>query len=553
MRTFALLVSILLVAGLAHAQSPTEVFTHLGTASNENMGHALAGLGGDVNFDGIDDYLVSALGSAGSGAFSGRVDVISGADGTVIRSHDGSAPYDHFGKSVAAVGDMDLDTFPDYAVGAPGAGPAGGQVTVFSGLTGFVIWSVQGVSSGPVGTFGESVQGLGDVDLDNYPDFAVAAPFEQVSTGDNGRIYVFSGRTGAEMYSIYNNTGHTLQGVSLAGGGDWNNDGTPDIATGTCDSNTWPCFANSHPHKVAIYSGNNGAFITEFTGALGFGRALAFVGDLDTDGHDELLVGAPAHDNGKGWAGVYSPGAGSYLYQYTGTSGAQLGAAVAGGCDINGDNVPDFLIGAPVEDTVNNTNSGAVHVHDGNTGLELHLIPGATASDQFGVSVACIGDVTCDGVDDFAVGAPACSLYHPQGGAASVFMATAPITASVQTIGQGCGGPGPVTPILTATAPVLGATSSVTVFVGIPNAPVFIFTSPPGAPVSTFFGCDVYLDITQLQQLLSLQTNASGAANMHVPVPNIPCLAGFTFLAQACFDVPGQMIFTNALQIQLGF
>src|SRR5262245_24634076 len=165
-----------LVAGFvasteAHAQSLRE--EHFGTGSDEHFGASCAEVR-DVDGDGIDDFLVRSPLVSTTLLDCGRATLFSGATGAVIRTHDGSTAGENFGTSVAAAGDVDGDGTPDYVVSAPRRSTSltfVGEVVVYSGRTGSLIWSV----FGPVanGVLGNSVAGVGDVDGDGKDDVIV--------------------------------------------------------------------------------------------------------------------------------------------------------------------------------------------------------------------------------------------------------------------------------------------------------------------------------------------------------------------------------------------
>ncbi|HTE06643.1 MAG TPA: integrin alpha, partial [Planctomycetota bacterium] len=163
----------------------------------------------------------------------------------------------------------------------------------------------------------------------------------------------------------------------------------------------------------------------------GSGRAVASAGDVNHDGFDDMLVGAytwdtPSVDDvgraylaygGLGITGAQAlPGSGAVFQgEVDGLVGWQTGLSVAGVGDVNGDTFGDFLIGAPMAETNNNTGSGRVYLVYGGPSLTgtVNLasftggvvINGANASDQAGSAVAGPGDVNGDNIPDLLIGA----------------------------------------------------------------------------------------------------------------------------------------------------
>jgi hypothetical protein len=123
----------------------------------------------DANADGFGDVLV---GAAGVTTNTGRVQVVSGADNTVLWTVVGDATGDQLGAGVVGCGDLDGDGYGDWAAGMPGFdGPAGtntGAIRAFSGRTGLAIATIPGDASGD--RIGSSLGGGRDVDGDGILD-----------------------------------------------------------------------------------------------------------------------------------------------------------------------------------------------------------------------------------------------------------------------------------------------------------------------------------------------------------------------------------------------
>ncbi|MGH9870388.1 MAG: Ig-like domain-containing protein [Candidatus Polarisedimenticolia bacterium] len=161
-----------------------------------------------------------------------------------------------------------------------------------------------------------------------------------------------------------------------------------------------------------------------------FGRGVAAVEDIDGDGIGELLVGAPrAQPNGVDSGAAYLIFGGSTGPQEDPTqwvsflgeaAGDSAGFSVAAAGDVNGDHVPDLLIGAPGNDAAGSGSGRAYVVFGGGNltpGAVIELahvggsvpgvkITGAEAGDQLGFSISGGGDPNVDGTSDVLLGAP---------------------------------------------------------------------------------------------------------------------------------------------------
>lgn len=133
---------------------------------HEHVGETVVALG-DIDGDGRDEFAVGA-----PDAGNGTVRVYRG-DGTVIRSHNGSANGGRFGLGLACVGDVDFDGISDYGIGEPLAGGSG-DAWIRSGRTGAVLAHVTNGSSGAF--WGRTIAAVGDTDHDGFDEFAISMP-----------------------------------------------------------------------------------------------------------------------------------------------------------------------------------------------------------------------------------------------------------------------------------------------------------------------------------------------------------------------------------------
>ena len=152
-----------------------------------------------------------------------------------------------------------------------------------------------------------------------------------------------------------------------------------------------------------------------------FGQALTGVGDVDGDGADDFAIGVPAADGtvlaGAGRVDVISGATGQVLQSYEGVASFRdFGFAVAGPGDLDGDTIPDIVIGARFEGVGPNPAAGVVRAYSHASGLELYRLDGQGFRDWFGYAVSSGPDANGDGIGDILVGAPRATA----GGAAEV-------------------------------------------------------------------------------------------------------------------------------------
>ena len=145
---------------------------------------------GDTDADGYSDFLVAAPELDISGRVdAGRVELRSGFDGTLLRTHPGGTSNENLGRGITGLGDVDLDGVPDYAIGRQATGNVQ-YVDVHSGASGTRISSFTNLRSNTRYGFGIAIDGIGDVNDDGIPDMAVGDRYE----GSEGKLRVYSPR-----------------------------------------------------------------------------------------------------------------------------------------------------------------------------------------------------------------------------------------------------------------------------------------------------------------------------------------------------------------------
>ncbi len=351
------------------------------------------------------------------------------AQSTPVYSVHGSAAFAWLGRSVAPVGDLDADGLPDLAIGALEAviGQGGGSVRVVSSADGDTLFTL--VAEEVDDDFGFSVAAAGDLDADGLLDLIVGAPEADVPQAGAGRAYVFSGGSGQLLYT-FDGLGkdHNL-GLSVAGVGDVNADGHADVIVGA----TVEDYPIEPPDYVRVFSGADGSLIHHIASGVAdkLGHAVAGLGDVNGDGHDDFAVGAPFHTSGgltfRGKVTVYSGEAGTPLFTRLG-DGEQdfLGYSVAAVGDVTGDGVTDLVSGAWGDDKggENWTSFGMLRAYSGADGATLATVWGDHEHDGLGVSAAGAGDVNGDGMPDYMAGAPGDQSTGVYSGMARVYSGT---------------------------------------------------------------------------------------------------------------------------------
>ncbi len=207
---------------------------------------------------------------------------------------------------------------------------------------------------------------------------------------------------------ILDGTPESLFGSRVGGAGDINADGRDDL---------WVWAAG----QVTVHSGIDGALLHAFPVSIptttwgGLGISVSAAGDVDRDGHDDLLIG-DAWDNsgctGCGKVVLWSGATGQPIHVLTGSTPLRhFGRSVSGGGDLDGDDWPDFIVGAPdMGPPYWWYGTGHVTAYSGLTGSLLYVIecgppckaPSAQSVDGFGKQIEFVGDVNGDGRDDWA-------------------------------------------------------------------------------------------------------------------------------------------------------
>ena len=360
-----------------------------GDASSE-FGNSVAGAG-DVNGDGYADLIVGAPGADAAYLFYGSAAGFAAtlASATADATLPGTAGT-RFGASVAGAGDVNGDGYADVIVGSPGEAAA---YVYYGSATGTASTAFLTLSDIAGSRFGASVATAGDANGDGYDDVVVGAP-----GAVRAAVYLGSatGLATTPATSLTGNAGSDF-GSAVATGGDVNGDGYTDLLVSAPLESVVYVFNGSSAGVPTAFNGALRKVINTTSGPVGFGTAVASAGDGNNDGYADVIIGAPgasmtggldlAYVFHGGAAGLANTAAGSstaHQRSFSTTYTSQLGTAVGGTMDLNGDGYDDLLVGAPGANTTYLYAGGASGFP---TAITVTLT-GGTGVTTFGTSVA---------------------------------------------------------------------------------------------------------------------------------------------------------------------
>ncbi len=188
----------------------------------------------DFNCDGAMDYLVGRRHESSVAYRAGGVDVISGADGSILVTGLGLTAYGNAGFYLSRAGDWNGDGIEDFATSYGRVVPYESGVYIFSGADGSLLRHFVGEDyASPNSGFGKSLASGRDLTGDGVPDLVVGAWEERPSSDiyelwRRGRAFVFSGRTGALVWAVRGAHRKALLGGQVEVIEDHNGDGIDD-------------------------------------------------------------------------------------------------------------------------------------------------------------------------------------------------------------------------------------------------------------------------------------------------------------------------------------
>ena len=339
-----------------------------------HFGESVCGVG-DVNNDGFDDVVVGAIyhtnGEIEEGGAWLYLGSPAGADTTAAWHAEGDADNAIMGLDVSAAGDVNRDGFDDVVIGLPGRAQARLYLGSVGGLPATPDWIATGR-----GFFGRAAGSAGDVNGDGFADVLVGAMLDGSDLQMEGRVFLYLGTPGG-----------------LAPAPAWVMEGNQEVCL--------------------------------------FGCAAAGAGDVNGDGFDDVIIGAPNYDHGEideGRAFVFhgSPSGLETTPAWTAESDqadTYFGFSAAGAGDVNGDGYHDVIVGATWWSQGVNPDDGAALVFLGSPAGLSPTPVWTTYGDhsELGFCVAGAGDVDRDGYADVLVGVPHFRSDQPYEGAALLF------------------------------------------------------------------------------------------------------------------------------------
>ena len=371
------------------------LYTIQGTTPPNNCTTACFGWAGselgDVDHDRTGDWITSEPFTA-----NGSTYVYSGRTGRELYRFDGAVPDAQQGYAIADAGDVDRDHVTDILTTAPGDGP--GHVYVYSGRTGKLIHDLAGENPGDF--FGSAVASAGDVDRDKRADILVGAELNADAALRAGKVYVFSGRTGAKIRELQIGDQGDLFGSAVDSTEDVDRDHVPDHIVGARGGGL--VGPGNGPGRVYVFSGRTGDLLFDIRALpssvdLGY-FFVAGVGDVNKDRTPDIYAADFNDSGGTGRAGVYSGRDGSELLSWVGEPGAGFGPGREAG-DVDRDGRPDIAVGSYTS-SAGAAFGGKIEIFSGRDGSRLRSITSLTANEQLGFDAVGIGDVDRDHVPD---------------------------------------------------------------------------------------------------------------------------------------------------------
>lgn len=271
----------------------------------------------DINDDGYSDVIISAANKSNGGSSRGSVFFYNGsASGISAASFvelKGTEDNAELGCSIAIAGDVNGDGYDDVLIGIYGYNGQEGKARLYYGSSGGIVLDSYTAIVNPKGEsgsrFGYSVSAAGDVNGDGYDDVLVGA-YSMDNTGTNrGSAFLYYGSAGGLVTGTYeelqdpDSEDSAFFGDYVSSAGDVNGDGYEDILIGAPGTDN----TGTNRGSAFLYYGSAGGLITgtyeeidepDGEDNASFGMGVAPLGDVDGDGYDDIIVGAANKNNG---------------------------------------------------------------------------------------------------------------------------------------------------------------------------------------------------------------------------------------------------------------
>ena len=368
-------------------------------------------------------------------------------------------------------------------------------LSALDGTNGFALTGID-----PGDRSGVAVSSAGDVNGDGYDDLIIGASRAAPNGERSGETYVVYGGARAPgtngvlaLNALDGTNGFTLTGVdaddvsgrAVSSAGDVNGDGYDDLIIGAnrADPNgersgeTYVVYGGARAPgtngvlALSALDGTNGFTLTGIDPGDRSGVSVSSAGDVNGDGYDDLIIGAPGADpNAAGGAGetyvvhggARAPGTDGVLalsaldgtngFTLTGIdTGDRSGVSVSSAGDVNGDGYDDLIIGAPGADPNGARGAGETYVvHGGATGTESTVpvtAQGTVSADNFTGNAGAdtftdiaTDDVVRGGAGDDRISVTSLDFAHLDGGTGTDTLVLAGPGLSLDLTGPGTAG-----------------------------------------------------------------------------------------------------------------